>query len=518
MTAGLDALDGWWDDVIVGAGSSGAVLASRLSEQPGRRVLLVEAGSAQAAGAHAPPSPLGRPVLTGANWDYEASLGTDADGDRRYPYPVGKAVGGSSAVNGAIALRGLPADFEEWSAAGGPDWTWDRVLPYFVRIEADADIIGQGHGRGGPIPIRRPARSRLGAVPQAFVTACHAAGLPDLYDLNGSPGPGVGPVPSNSAGGRRVSTADAYLTPACDRPNLVLRERCHVLRVLVERGRAVGLEGVVDGRRSCRIRAGQVTLSAGAINTPAILQRSGIGSAGQLRSVGIDPVADVPGVGENLSDHPAVTIWGVPATASWTADCPLHQVMARALASNGRLDLGVFLATNVAGADIPVIGRALGAETVMSVSAVLLAPASRGSVRLRDSSPQAKPAVTLGLASERADIDELMEATRLAWSIVRRTPLAGLVGRIVIWTDRMVSDSALLKTAIARFACPLWHAAGTARMGPVTDPMAVVDARCRVHSVPGLHVVDASVMPSVLRATPNLSCIMLAERVAEWMA
>jgi choline dehydrogenase len=517
MTAGLSPPAGRWDDVIVGAGSAGAVLASRLSEQPDRQVLLLEAGSARAVGV-LPPRPLGHPVLTGANWDYVASLGMHADNGRQYPYPVGKAVGGSSAVNGAIALRGLPADFEEWSAAAGPDWTWDRVLPYFVRLEADADVTGHGHGHDGPIPVRRLPATRLSPVATAFVDACHAAGLPDLYDLNGHPGPGVGPVPSNSLSGRRVSTADAYLTPARDRPNLALRERCHVSRVLMDGSRAVAVEALLDGRRRCRITAGQITLSAGGIGTPVILQRSGIGPAKRLSALGIDPVAEVPGVGENLSDHPAIAIWGAPVPGPGPGDDPWHPVMARAQASDGQLDLGVFLATNVTAAEVPVIGPALGADRVASVTAVLLAPTSRGTVYLRDRAPDAKPAVVLRLASERRDMDRLMEATRLAWSIMRRDPLAGLLGRIVIWTDRMVSDDALLESAITRFVSPLWHAAGTARMGSANDPLAVVDARCRVLSVQGLRVVDASAMPSVPRATPNLSCVMLAERVAEWMA
>jgi choline dehydrogenase len=495
-TPALPGSGGGWDDIVVGAGSAGAVLASRLSECDGRRVLLLEAGL-DVTGAER--NVRGIPVLDGYNWDYSAHI--TETGGRSCAYLVGKVVGGSSAVNGAIALRGLPADFDRWAAAGNGQWAWSRVRPHFQLSQ---------------VPVRCPADQELSPMAAAFLNACQAAGLPRVRDLNADATIGAGVLPSNGVGTLRLSTAHTHLGPARDRPNLTIGERCHVTRVLTTRGRAVGVEVRRDG--TCyRASADRVTLCAGGISTPVILQRSGIGPADHLTSLGITVAADLPGVGQNLADHPAVAIWLRPKPGVCEQGKPWYQVAARASTSGEAPDINVFLASNVSTSAVPMAGGMLGSRLAGAISTVLSTPASRGTVTIRDAAPDTSPVIALRLAAEPEDVERIMEGIRLSWPILHSSPLAELVAGVLIWTDRMVRDDALLKSAIARFVYPLFHASGTARMGPAGDRMAVTDQFCRVFGVENLRVADASVMPSLPSAPPNLTCIMLAERVAGWM-
>ncbi|MGX1887243.1 GMC family oxidoreductase [Streptomyces sp. NPDC055287] len=504
-----------WDDVVVGAGSAGAALAARLSGHGGRRVLLVEAGVERLA-EPAASAPLGMAVLSGYNWDYSAFVGPAPRG-RRAPYSVGKMLGGSSAVNGAIALRGLPADFDGWAAAGNHEWAWDAVLPYFRALEADADFEGAEHGRDGPVPVRRPAPCDYDPAAVAFLGACRAHDLAEVADMNASGDPGAGPVPSNERAGRRVSSADAYLCLGPGTPGPTVWTRTRATRVLLSGSRAVGVEVVRDGGLT-RVHADRVTVCAGGVNSPLLLERSGIGDARRLTEAGVVPVVDLPGVGADLADHAAVMLWAQPRPGVCRKGAPWHQVMGRVGPAGASPDLALFLAGNVTDDSIPEVGSVMDERIALAVSVMLLDSRSRGSVHVSGPSPDAEPVITLALASEPRDMERLMAGVRLARSLLSSPQMAEVLEHVLLWTDPLVSDDSRLRRAVSRFVTPLGHVSGTARMGPDDDPMAVVDQYGRVRQLENLRVADASVMPSPLRATPNLSCIMIAERVAAWMA
>lgn len=503
-----------FDDIIVGAGSSGAVLAARLSQDPARRVLLLESGPDYASLAATPADVRGPDVSLR---DHDWRLRSLPVGGRSHPFPRGKVIGGSSSVNGAVALRGLPADYDEWAALGNPEWSWQHVLPYFKRLEDDELGPSALHGAGGPIPIRRSKPEQFCATQRAAHQSFRAIGFAEVADHNEPESTGVGPIPLNVRDNLRISTALGYLLPVRTRPNLTIRGGAHVQRVLVEDGRAVGVEVSIEGGLET-LRARRITLSAGAIHSPAILMRSGIGPREDVRRLGLDCVADLPGVGTRLVDHPGVGIYCVPREGAQAPDDPNHQTMVRYTASKSDLfnDMQLFMFGRVPLKGTP-LEKSIGDRTYLACAS-LVKPRAVGRLFVDSLNPVAAPGIDLNFSSDPEDRRRMVEGFRLSWQAVHQSPLADRIERIPYWSDQIVNGSdEALADAIAHAIGTAYHPISTAKMGPASDESAVVDAQCRVHGIEHLRVVDASIMPTIPRANTNLPCIMIGERVADWM-
>lgn len=508
------------DVIIVGGGAAGAVLAYRLSLSGHRRVVLIEAGPAE------PPTeemrrairnPNQPAVVEGLNWKIRTSV-RDLSSAATWDYEAGKILGGSSSVNSVQALRGLPGDYDSWARElAAPEWAWRNVLPLFRLLEDDPEGRPEVHGSGGPIPIRRDGANSLTTLQSALLRACIDRGFPETPDHNDpdSPNAGVGPLPKNVLGGVRMSSTRTYLTLADGLTGLEIQTGALVQRLLWDGTTCTGVEFEIDGNIE-RLSAGSVILTAGAIHTPALLQRSGVGDPHHLRALEIPVVVALAGVGQNLQDHPTVGIWGIPRGGSSSIGESMHQVLLKyATRGSAGADIHIRL---MSGLDFHTIfperSRRSGIDMAAAMSVCLTKATSRGQTRITSTNASKPPSVALNFFSTPNDLVPLKEGVRVAWDLFRSPPLEGLFEKVFGWSDSLVKSDAALEQAIRAYSRPAAHLGGTARMGRASDPLAVVDASGRVFGAENLWVADASIMPTIPSAPPHLTCVMIAEKIA----
>ena len=495
-----------FDYVVVGAGTAGCVVAARLSQDANARVLLLEAGGPQRTRAMTVPNAWPDNLGSTADW---ANVTTGQVEAGPVAFPRGRVLGGSGAINAMVHVRGHRAVYDGWAASGAPGWGFSDLLPCFRRSEAAVGRDPALRGIAGPV--------RVGAVPDndrhpvaiAFADALQEAGCQVTDDLSGANQEGVAWVDLAIADGERVSPADAYLRPVLSRLNLTVATGCLVTRLHVEHGVCTGVSYLRQGAPARARVGGEVIVCAGAVGSPQLLMLSGIGPADRLRALGIDPVADIPAVGENLQDHPiAMASYALPAPRS--SSRYNHGEVYAALRSSragAYPDLHLFpilLPLAPARRQPPAAGFALVAAVV--------APDSRGSVRLASADPHAAPLIDPGFLGEPRDNSRLEEGLALVREAAATAGFAGLGAREV-WAGADVRTSAGLRSYIRRTVGSYYHPAGTCRMGGGAD--AVVDTQLRVRGVAGLRVADASVMPSVPNAHPHATVLAIAERAAE---
>jgi choline dehydrogenase len=507
-----------YDVVIIGAGSAGCVLATRLTEDPQRSVLLLEVGPDYTDLERYPDDlkygydQTASAVNAPHNWSF---VGTPTPQQGvSMPVPRGRVVGGSSAINGQVFLRGVPEDYDSWAALGNDAWTFRQVLPYFRKAETDTDIRDDVHGSDGPIPVRRHKPETWLPAQQAFYEACLAADFPADPDMNHPDSMGVGPIPMNNPEGIRMSTALTYLNPVRHRLNLTVKANVLVRRLLFAGQKVTGVEVDSGGERFI-VEAGEVILTAGAIASPQLLMLSGVGPVEHLRSLGIPVLHALPGVGQNLRDHPNVRV-PVKVKDDFPLDpkAPRTQLALRytAQGSGDRNDMQILQSSFSS----PIGGDPLEAEGIRFTCILELAVGA-GELKLTSTDPTVQPHLNYRYLEDPWDRQRLREAVRLCARLLDHEAYQDIVERRLEPSDQALASDAALDDWLLHRVTTTQHISGTCKMGPASDPLAVVDQHCRVHGLTGLRVADASVMPDVIRANTNATTIMIAERVADFV-
>ena len=524
-----------YDFIVTGAGSAGCVLAARLTESGRYRVLLLEAGGEDRSfWIHVPIGYAKTFVDPRVNWMFESEPEAQLNNRTMYQ-PRGKVLGGTSSINGMIYMRGTAADYDQWRQMGNEGWDYASVLPYFRKAEDNERGASEFHGSGGPLRVsNQPYKWEIA---ESLIEACKQAGIPYNEDFNGATQEGCGYYQTTTKDKRRWSTAAAYLTEAKKRSNLVIKTRAHATKVLIENGRAVGVEFQTPAGRETARAGREVIVSGGAYGSPHLLQLSGLGPAEHLQDMGVPVVKDIPGVGSNLQDHfNTFCTYRISKNLSLNA---LHYSLMHRLVSGARY---VFLRSGPMSGNGLYVGAMVRSDPSLerpdlqmnisawstvdrnrngivshpfpgiSISPVHLRPDGRGTVRLKSPDPFAPPAIHFNFIKSDYDMQVMIKGVRIARNIVRQQAMQKLIVEETAPGISIRTDEELIEDTRRRGVSNL-HPVGSCGMGH--GPMAVVDPRLRVHGVPGLRVVDASVMPMIIAGNTNAPTIMIAEKASD---
>ena len=507
-----------YDVIVVGGGSAGSVVAARMAEDPDTTVLLLEAGTDYPDLANLPEDIQNGHTRTAEdersehNW---ALRGTITEEQGEIHVAQGKVIGGGGSINGQVFLRGIPQDFDDWASWGNEEWSYIKVLPYFRKTETDLDIKDDFHGTDGPLPISRKVGETWPVIQSAFHTACLQNGFDTTDDMNGVEPTGVGVVPMNNQKGVRMSTAITHLAPMRHHLNLTIRGNVFARKILIENRQVTGVE-VESGGEVFTVESNKVVLSAGALKSPHILMLSGIGPKDQLDEYGIDVLQNTPGVGANLRNHPISPIsFRVKEGIKLQPDASGVRIALRYTAKGSDDSNDMMMTTSSLFS--PFTGEMLP-DRIGRISCVIELPAGAGFVRLNSADPAVQPKFDYRYFSHPEDMRRMRDGIRLAVKMLETDAYKDVSDGRVTPTEGILTDDDALDLWIRQTVGSARHVSGTCKIGPDSDPMAVVDQQCRVKGLQGLWIADSSVMPQVPRANANATAIMIGERVAEWAA